>query len=478
MRNWKIAISSCLFLLILCAPVIVNAEDEQEITIDRLEEIFFYISQYHIEGLSKEELIDAAIDGMIDALDDPFTEYLSADDFGQFTDSINHHYVGIGVRILEKTDGLYVEEVFIGSPAAESGLKPSDRFVTVEGQSTNTWSVEQLASNVKGPEGSTVEVIVERDEKLLSFTLERRAMQIPSVDAKWLGEGLGYIRYETFSEQAEAFFATELERFKKRGLERLIIDLRSNTGGYLNVASEMVSHFIEGGTLLYMQDSTGAIQPHKFENGQDFDLPLVILVDSFSASASELFTGALQDYGKATVIGLQTFGKGSVQQLIPLTDGSYLRLTVQRYLTPGKHHVDGVGITPDIEVYGQTAQLITAANYLGLNELEIVVDDTEWMLNSVAFHTPFPYVIDEGKVFVPSRILAGLTQADIEWNAGEKQVEFTWASGQSASFSVSESNDVRLEQGEAMIDLDRYQDFYPSLAYDVNDHRLTLQIKR
>ena len=320
--------------------------------------------------VDREALVQGAIKGMIGALDDPFSQYLTADEFKQSLQGIAGEFSGIGATIgtvdgsgatasctpLSSTCRLAVQGTIAGSPAEKAGLLPGDVIVAVDGASVDGLTVDQATQKVRGPRDTTVRLTIERGSGApFEVPLVRATIVQPEVSTKTLAGGtVGYIRLAGFSDQAATDFAAAVAADVKAGRKLMIVDLRGNPGGFVTAARAIASQFLADGTIFWEQDATGHQTEVTAEPGgaaTDPSIKLVVLVDGGSASASEIVAGALHDRGRATLVGSKTYGKGTVQQWTQLEgDAGGFRLTIARWLTPDKTWIHGVGITPDVVV--------------------------------------------------------------------------------------------------------------------------------
>lgn len=299
-------------------------------------------------------LVDGAIKGMVEALNDQNSGYMNPQLYPLLFDDLSGAIEGIGVVIQDNRElgGIQVMNILAGTPAASAGIKIGDIFAAVNGEDVLGLTQMELAARVRGPAGTTVDITMLRDGERVDFTLTRARIEIPNVESRMIdGTRIGYIKLNEFTSTARTELDNAIEALDPASLDGLIIDFRGNPGGLLTSAISVASAFIENGPILI--EDFGSSREQIFRaNGTylDLDMPLVVLVDERSASASELVAGALQDTGVATIIGEATFGKGTVQTVQELVNGGGLRLTVARWLTPNRHWIHGAGITPDIVV--------------------------------------------------------------------------------------------------------------------------------
>jgi carboxyl-terminal processing protease len=302
--------------------------------------------------LLAETLVDGAIAGMVDSLGDENSGYMTPEQYPVMFDDLSGTIEGIGVviRTNEEIGGIEIVNVLEGTPAAKAGIQIGDVFAAVNGEEVLGFDQLELAALVRGPAGTTVDLTMLRDGERVNFTLTRARIDVPNIESRILDNtNVGYIKLHQFTSGARNEIDQAIATLNVETLDGLILDFRGNPGGLLNSAIDVASAFIEEGPILI--EDFGSDNGTIFRaNGsyQEIGVPLVILVDERSASASELVAGALQDTGKATIIGETTFGKGTVQTIQQLENGGGLRLTIARWLTPDRHWIHGAGITPDI----------------------------------------------------------------------------------------------------------------------------------
>jgi carboxyl-terminal processing protease len=319
-------------------------------------------------------LVDGAIKGMVDSLGDQFSGYMDAATFPLLNGDLSGEVEGIGavVETVQDTKQVRIVNVLEGSPAEAAGLKSGDIFVKVDGEDITKLDQLDLVTRVRGPEGTKVSLTMLRGDQTLEFTITRARIEVPTVESKKINN-LGYIKLHDFSVNAYSQLSDALNKLDVAHLDGLILDLRGNPGGLLSEAIDVASTFIQDGSVV-IEDFGNGHQTNYDTNGKYFgsSILMVVLVDNNSASASEIVAGALQDHGRATIIGVKTFGKGTVQTWQSLVNGGGVRLTIARWLTPNHNWIHGEGITPDIVVespqdnqdVNNDPQLDAAVNFL------------------------------------------------------------------------------------------------------------------
>ena len=305
--------------------------------------------------IDDEKLLEGAMKGMADAIGDPYTVYMNQDEFVTFIESSKGSFYGIGAQLGIRDNNVTIIAPVEGSPAEKAGLKAGDIILKVDDYEVNELNTEAVVSRVRGEEGVPVTLTIKREgvEDPLEIKIVRAEIKTESVKGEILEDGIGYIQLTTFSdEEVSDKFAEKLNELKQQGMKKLILDLRGNPGGYLNECVEIASNFIpEGEVITYTIDKYDKKVISNSLGGDAIGMPLVVLVDGGSASASEVVTGALRDYEVATIIGTRTFGKGIVQQLRVLpNDMGGLKVTTSKYYTPNGENIHGTGIEPNIVV--------------------------------------------------------------------------------------------------------------------------------
>ena len=321
---------------------------------DPLSEVWtiIYNSYVNQSAIDNEKLAQGAIDGMMQALGDPYSSYYY--NYNTLEDYLQGSFEGIGATVSKESGQLAVVSPIKGSPAERAGIKAGDHILEINGEPTDDLTVTEAVIKIRGPKGTTVTLLIQHEGESTPVEMQiiRAKITEPSVDYKSLSDDIGYIQIAYFADHTVSEFQTALNDAIINGSKGLILDLRGNPGGYLEVVADIADEFLDGGVILYeATDSLEIIRDWTASSGGlAVDIPLAVLVDNSSASGSEVLAGALQDHGRAVIIGTQTFGKGSVDSTYELQDGSALYLTTGRWLTPDKHAIEGVGITPDFVV--------------------------------------------------------------------------------------------------------------------------------
>ena len=307
----------------------------------------------------KEDLYEGSLKGMFANLGDPYTQYYSKDEFSKLMENLDGRYKGIGVLVQASKEGfIKVVQVFDGSPASEAGLKEGDYIIKVEGKEYSSDQMEEAVAIMKGEEDTNVKITVRRMEedgknfKDIDMEVARRDVKVDTIDESLMevrGKKIGYIHIKSFDDVTGEDFEASYKKLKDAGMEGLVLDLRNNPGGSLDVCLDIADKFLDKGVIVTTEDKNGEVITEESDEEKD-DIPMTVLVNENSASASEILSGALKDRDRAKIIGKKTFGKGIVQKLFPLDDGSGAKITISEYHTPSGAKINKVGVEPDIEV--------------------------------------------------------------------------------------------------------------------------------
>jgi carboxyl-terminal processing protease len=356
-RSWKgILIAGTLVLLVFTGGVqrgVTAVEDTYE-KLKIFTEILSLVQSHYVDEVQSRDLIYGAVKGMLETLD-PHSAFMTPEAFKEMQVETQGSFGGLGIEITVKDRMLTVVAPIDGTPADRAGIQPGDRIVKIEGQPTKDMTLMDAVRKLRGPKGSKVTISILRgtSPEPTDVTLVREIIEVHSVRSKDLGDGIYYVRITSFQEKTSKDLEKALEQARKAGDIALILDLRNDPGGLLNQAVAVSDMFLDKGQLIVYTQGRIKNQDLRFTAEHSNGLPkwpMVVLVNGGSASASEIVAGALQDWKRAVILGTKTFGKGSVQTVIPLSDGSGLRLTTAKYFTPRGRSIHGTGITPDIIV--------------------------------------------------------------------------------------------------------------------------------
>ncbi len=322
-------------------------------TVEKLNEIYEWMNIYYYEDYELSDIQQSLYDGVIAGLEDPYSMYYTAEEYKDLMVSTSGTYYGIGAGLQQDPDTMEVTitKVYRGTPSEEAGLKNGDVIISVDGIDATSMEVSALVHKIRGEEGTTVHMIIYREStgETLEFDVERRNVELPSIEGELLEDGIGYIQILEFQSKTDEQFQEMVEKLEQEGMKGLIIDVRANPGGLLSSVVNMLDYVLPQGLLTYVEDAYG--NRTEYSSGADcIDMPIVVLTDENSASASEIFAGAIKDYDYGTLVGKTTFGKGIVQNIIPLSDGDAIKLTTAKYFTPLGNYIHGIGIEPDVVV--------------------------------------------------------------------------------------------------------------------------------
>lgn len=317
------------------------------------------IDENYVGSIDKEELIDSTIKGFVEGIGDEYSEYMTSEEWLEYQESALGNYCGVGIYMTTDDNGnIVVVSTIKDTPAETAGIQAEDIITAVDGVSTTDMDVTEVSNSVKGEEGTDVTLTIYRDGEYMDFTLTRSDIKVYHVESEMLDDQTGYISLLAFDEGCSDEFEANMDELISQGATKVIFDLRYNTGGLVDEALDIIDLFVDkGDTTLIEVDSKGNEIINTSEAEKKYDVELVILINEYSASSSEIVTGALVDNGVATTVGTVTYGKGVIQNVYSLSDGSVLKLTTAEYYTPNRNKINEVGITPDYEVELDSSQV-------------------------------------------------------------------------------------------------------------------------
>ena len=320
----------------------------------KIAEIEAMINGRFLHDIDVNNMTESMYAGIVNGLEDEYSTYFTKAEFEQAMESLSGHYQGIGIILVmgkDSTDAV-VGHIYEGAPAAMAGIKVEDIITHIDGADVRGMLLEDIANLIREGESATVQLTIRRtgEEQPLEIEVTKGEIDVPSVASKMLEDKVGLLTIFQFTGSTPAQFEAEYQKLKADGMERLLVDVRNNPGGSLNGVCDTLRVFMPKGLLVYSENRQGKQVRFESEGANPIDIPLVVLINGNSASASEIFAGAVQDHQVGTLVGETTFGKGVVQSIFNLSDGSALKLTTSQYFTPNGAKVDGQGITPDIEV--------------------------------------------------------------------------------------------------------------------------------
>lgn len=337
-------------------PIITSSETNIKSTKSLTNKLKSYkeiLEKYYLGEIDENKLEEGAIKGYIEGLGDPYTEYISKEDMEDYMNDTMGNFVGIGIYMVKdtKSDKIQVLATIKDTPAEEAGIKAGDLIVSIDGENYTASDMTKASNYIKGEEGTSVKLEILRGTETLNFEIVRKKVKINKVEGKVLENKIGYIEFTSFDEDTALEFKSKYEELNKKGIESLIIDLRNNGGGIVDEALEIADYITEkDSVLLYEVDKNNNETVKKSKSNPIINLPIIILTNENTASASEILAGALKDLEKAKIIGTTTYGKGVIQQILKLGDGSGLKVTIEEYQTPNRNKINGIGIKPDEEV--------------------------------------------------------------------------------------------------------------------------------
>lgn len=311
------------------------------------------IDKKFLGEIDEEKILNETIKGYVKGLDDPYTEYMTKEEMEEFNTDIMGNFTGIGIYLTNDVERnvIVIISPIKDSPAYKAGILPGDIITKVDDVSYTGEQLTEASNKIKGEIGTKVKLEILRNDETIELEITREHIKINHVESKILNNNIGYIEFNSFDDGCSDEFKEKVEQLKSKNITSLIIDIRNNGGGLVDEAIKIADYIVEkDATLLITKDKTGEEEITKAEIDPIIDVPIVVLTNGSSASASEILAGALKDNGKATIVGEKTYGKGVIQELLTLTDGSGLKITTSEYYTPNRNKINEVGITPDVEV--------------------------------------------------------------------------------------------------------------------------------
>lgn len=447
------------------APAAFAANAEQTEDVKKL------LEQYHLSKPSDDSLNEGAIQGMVQSLGDPYTEYFSDDQWKQFQNYLEQTYVGVGIVSARDEGRLYVQDVVPNGPAAKAGILPGDAIASVDGQDVRTATLDKLNRLISGKEGTTVRIVVVRGGKTHAYSLTRHSVQLPAASSTLLRGGVGYLSLTAFRSDAADKFKAELDKLDAKGIRSLIVDLRDNGGGYVEQARLIAENFVSDGVLAHMTDRDGKDNPIEL-HGTTKPYPVYLLVNDNTASASELLSGALQDYGVAKLIGTPTYGKGVVQQIVEVPSGGILKVTIEEYYTPSGHKVDHKGLMPDYLVEGETMQLLAAIRQAGGKPAAMTAGKGSVVIDGIRTAAASSVVARNGVPFVDLKLAAAFAGGTVRYEAATKTIAVD-IGGKTNRIPASDAG-LYVRNGVSAVDVRLLSKWQPGLKWSSSDGLLRL----
>lgn len=339
--------SSVLTIAGLCFAFGIHAGEVEDIV--RFLGVKRFIEARYVTDVDETKLMDGAISGMVQSLGDPHSIYMNADTFEQLKEHTEGEFGGIGVTMGFKDNKVTIISVLDDTPGQKVGLQAGDEITAVDGTPVTEMQPEEVAMHIRGEVGTEVTLSISRDGQTQDYKITRATIKLDTAKGVMLGDGMGYIRIASFSENTGKEFKAAYESLEQQGMKGLIIDLRENPGGLVTSCVDIANMVVPKGPIVSVVERNGSKEVHE-SNLEESKYPIVVLIDGNSASASEILAGALQDTGAATLVGTKSYGKGSVQVVVPMLHNDGLKLTIAKYYTPNGRCIDGTGIEPDVEV--------------------------------------------------------------------------------------------------------------------------------
>lgn len=345
----------------LFAPPSQNSNLPNQLDFSGVQQVYDTLKEEFDGKLDTQKLIDGAKKGLVDAAGDPYSVYFTNEEARQFQNDLDGRFSGIGAELDKKDGSLIIRSTLDDSPARKAGLLSNDIIAKVNDQDTSKWSIDEAVANIRGDEGTTVKLTIVRGQEVKEVSIVRAEIVNPSVKTEMLADSIGYIRISRFADDTSRLVQQAAADFKQKNVRGVIVDVRGNGGGYLNAAQQVASMWLKQGDTIVQERRGDTVTDTLKALGNPLlqNVKTVLLMDEASASASEILAGALHDHGAATLVGQKTFGKGSVQQLLEISSGGQLKVTIAKWFTPKGVNISKEGIKPDVEVK------VTAENTAG-----------------------------------------------------------------------------------------------------------------
>lgn len=331
-------------------------EEEQQYDeiVKKLTFLEMLIDNFYLEEVDQDAYSEGIYKGFVGSLDDPYSTYFTKEEYSSLVESSSGIYHGIGATVNQdvKTGIITIIKPFKNGPAYKVGLLPGDIIYEVEDEEVTGLDLTEVVSRMKGIEGTTVHISILRDGVIdpLEFTITRQEIKVPTIEYEMLAYDIGYIIITEFDEITVPQFISAVDDLERRGMKGLVVDVRNNPGGLLDSVVDVLDRLLPKGLIVYTEDKYGKRLEKDAEDMKSINVPLAVLINGNSASASEIFAGAIQDYEIGTIVGTTSFGKGIVQKVMPLSDGTAIKLTISKYYTPKGRNIHGTGILPDVEI--------------------------------------------------------------------------------------------------------------------------------
>lgn len=349
-----IALGAAITLGILFAVGTVNKKSEvTSSTVGenaKLSSLIQLIKDYYYIDVDDETLQNGLYEGLFESLDDPYSEYYTEDEYDELMSTLSGNYAGIGALLQKniETGEVNITKVYSDTPAEKAGLQAGDSIVSADEYLAVDMDLDEFVQHIRGEEGTSVALVISRDGEEMTITCERETIATPTVESKMLENNIGYIAVSQFTESTYDDFVEAYEDLESQGMTAVVFDMRNNGGGLVDSVVKMLDYLLPEGTVVYTMDRNDYKVEYSSDADNYKDIPMAVLVNGNTASAAEIFTGAIRDFEYGTIIGTQTYGKGIVQSTVDLGDGTAVKITTSRYYTPSGECIHGTGITPDI----------------------------------------------------------------------------------------------------------------------------------
>ena len=319
-------------------------------TVQKLNYLESLINEEYLEEKEEDSLREGLYAGLMSGLNDPYSTYYTAEQYKELNTSNEGSYVGIGAVLQKDKDGgAKIVQLYEGGSGEQAGLKKGDVLKAIDGEDVTEKETSDIVSMIRESDKDSVSLTIQRDEETKEMTVEIRDVEIQTVSHEMLDDETGYIRISEFSEVTSNQYKKAFEDLQDKGMKKLVVDLRDNPGGLLTAVCDVLRQILPEGLIVYTEDKNGKKEEEKCDGKSELAMPLAVLVNGGSASASEIFAGAVKDYGIGTIVGTTTYGKGVVQTIQPLSDGSAVKITIAKYFTPKGNDINKKGIAPDVE---------------------------------------------------------------------------------------------------------------------------------
>lgn len=330
-------------------PVSPQLTDE---VIEKIDTLMQVVDYYYLYDYDEDAMIDAIYKAVMDSLGDPYSVYYTEEEYKAFLESSSGSYCGIGVVVQQNIETGIITAVrpYENCPGYEAGIRPGDFILAVNGTEVTGMDLNAAVSMIRGEEGTTVTLTIGREDEEFDIQVTRRQIDVETVTYRMLEDNIGYILVEEFDEVTAKQFTQAMDALEAQGMEALVVDIRNNPGGLLNIVVDMLDEILPEGVIVSVKDKKGATEEYTSDAATRLNVPLAVLINGNSASASEIFAGAVQDYGVGTLVGTTTFGKGIVQTIFSMNDGTGLKLTIEDYYTPSGRSIHKIGVDPDVEI--------------------------------------------------------------------------------------------------------------------------------